>query len=153
MGKPVSYNQISEWTGKSYRTVKKKLETAGVKPISRDGNGIVFDSVEVLDALFAQRIEGGSDLDLNQEKALLAVQQRRKLERENDISEGLVAPREHLTYALSYVGRQMMAHVEALPLQMKRANPLLTGHDIMVVKKCISKMCDAIREIKLSDAD
>ncbi len=151
MGKQVSYNQISEWTGKSYRTIKKHLESAGIKPVSKDGNSIYFDSVEALNCLFAQRGEGANTLDLNQEKALLAVQQRRKLERENDTAEGLVAPRIHLTYALQKTGLQMMAHLEALPLQMKRANPRLTSHDLFTVKKCIAKMCDAIREMKLSD--
>jgi hypothetical protein len=57
-----------------------------------------------------------------------------------------------LTAAIANVASQMMSNLEALPLNIKRANPLLTGHDLLALKKCIARCCDAIRTMKLSAA-
>jgi phage terminase Nu1 subunit (DNA packaging protein) len=73
----------------------------------------------------------------------------RKLKRENDLAEGLIAPLSELEDALAQVGQQIVVNLEALPLEMKRANPRLTGHDIQAVKKSIARCCNAISEIQI----
>lgn len=77
------------------------------------------------------------DLDLQEERAKLAVEQTRKLQRENDLAEKEIAPVSILTEAVTRMVAQMIPLLDALPLDMKRPNPNLTGHDIMLVKKSI----------------
>ena len=90
-----------------------------------------------------------TDLILDQQRALLTAEQLREKKRDNDIADGLVAPISTLTGALEKIGTKIVAQLEALPLEMKRANPRLTGHDIQVVKKSIAKCCNAIAETQL----
>jgi len=77
----------------------------------------------------------------------------RKLKRENDLAEGLIAPLSALEDALTQVGQQIVVNLEALPLEMKRANPRLTGHDIQTVKKNIARCCGAIAEIHIEHVE
>jgi len=82
-------------------------------------------------------------------REMLIEQQFREKKRDNDIAENLVAPKQLLADALSAVGMKIVAQMEALPLEMKRANPRLSGHDIMVVKKSIARCCNAIAETNI----
>lgn len=108
--------------------------------------------LEHLRDLVAGRVKpkppAGGDGDFSD---LLEQEKYRKLKRENDLADETVAPIEILTHALEKVGLQIVALLEAMPLEMKRANPRLTGHDIMQVKKSVSKCCTAISEIQLEN--
>jgi len=143
-------SDLCRWTGLVYRTIRGRLEAAGITPTRTEGRSIYYDSIKALQAIYGGGDEG---LDLSTERALLAAEQRRKLERENNIAEGLVAPVSRITEVLTSVAAQMVPLLEALPLQMKRANPKLTGHDIMVVTKCIARCRNAIGNIKEIDDD
>lgn len=77
----------------------------------------------------------------------------RKLKRENDLAEGMIAPLSALEDALAQVGQQIVVNLEALPLEMKRANPRLTGHDIQSVKKNIARCCGAIADIHIDNVE
>ena len=81
----VSYNQLAELTGKQYRTLKKRLEKAGVYALHRaagPGGAHIFDSSEALAAIYAAEFHHGGivgdneTLDLQQERARLAREQR-----------------------------------------------------------------------------
>lgn len=84
---------------------------------------------------------------------LLDQERHRKLQRENDIEDNLVAPVSLLTEALEKAATQIIPIMDALPLEMKRRNPALTGHDIMLVKKSIAKCRNLIAEMKVIDVD
>jgi len=43
MGKRVNYEEIIEWTAKQYRTLKKRFDEAGLKPVTKEGNRYFFD--------------------------------------------------------------------------------------------------------------
>jgi phage terminase Nu1 subunit (DNA packaging protein) len=154
MSERIDIAKIISLTGKSYRTVRKRLDDAGVDPVGKDGVSILFDSATALEAVFAGKNgDATGDLRLDQERALLAVEQRRKLERENNLAEQQIAPVEMLSNALSKVGAKIVAILEALPLEMKRMNPRLTGHDIMLTKKAIARCRNAIADIRLDDQE
>jgi len=128
----------------------------GILPGSKGTGGLDLDSCRVayirhLRGKASGQVSGDDDYDLTKQKAMLTAEQLREKKRENDIADGLVAPLSMITNALQGVGLQMVALLEALPLEMKRANPRLTGHDIMMVKKSISKCCDAISRIQIED--
>lgn len=84
---------------------------------------------------------------------LLDQERHRKLQRENDIEDQLVAPVSLLTEAIASVAGQIIPILDALPLEMKRRNPQLTGHDIMLVKKSVAKCRNLISKIKVMDVD
>jgi len=148
MAEHIDYTKIQSLTDFSYKTVRKRLEAAGVKPVGESGKSILFDSAAALAAVFST---GSAEGDLTAEKIKLTQEQSRKLSRENDIEEGKIAPLSVLEDALTKVGQRIVAIMEALPLEMKRANPRLTGHDITTTRKAIHRVCDAIAEIQLEE--
>ena len=77
--------------------------------------------------------------DTNAERARLLRAQSEKLERENRIADGEVAPVEVLTAALADVLSQMVAILESIPMNIKRAVPALSARDIEMIKKEIVK--------------
>lgn len=149
-------SEIANHIDLSDRQIRNLLKD-GVIPGSKGNGGLDIDSCRVayiryLRGLGSGQIgEEGKDYDLTKQKAMLTAEQLREKKRENDIADNLVAPISIITNALQNVGKQMVALLEALPLEMKRANPKLTGHDIMMVKKSISKCCDAISRIQIKD--
>ena len=134
-------------TGITYKTLKKRIIEHGIRSVGKDGKKILYDSTEILHAIYNQSaIKDNDDIRL-----ALISEQHRERKRENDIAEGLIAPLSLLTDALTQVGTKIVAQLEALPLEMKRANPRLTGHDIQVVKKSIAKCCNAIAETNIDE--
>lgn len=91
------------------------------------------------------------DLVLETERALLAKEQRRKLERENNLAQKEVAPLSVFTDALLRRANKAVPILESLPLEMRRQNPALTGHDISLVKKSIAGMRNYLAEIRIDD--
>jgi len=79
----------------------------------------------------------------------LIEEQHREKKRENDLADKLIAPVSMISDTIIKTGSVIMANLESLPGEMKRANPELTAHDINIVRKCISKCCQAIAESKL----
>jgi len=77
--------------------------------------------------------------DTNTERARLLKAQADKLERENRIADGLVAPVYQLTDALVNVLSQQVAILEAIPNNVKRKNPAISAREIEVIKKEIAK--------------
>ncbi len=75
----VTCNQLTGWTGKAYRTIKGRLNDAGLEP-ERSGNKLLYDSAEALEAIFTTGTPDGDNLDLQQERAKLAKKQAEKAE-------------------------------------------------------------------------
>jgi len=143
MGLRLDYKQLQDLTGCTYKTVKRRIDEAGVKSIGTDGKSIIFDSAEALAAIFKGKEESGEDA-----RKMLTIEMHREKKRENDLAEGLIAPISLITDSISKAGSIIMANLEALPGMMKRSNPELTAHDINAVKKTISKCCQAISEMR-----
>lgn len=81
--------------------------------------------------------------------AKIEEEKLRRLRRENDIEEQLVAPVSVLTDALERVSAQIVPILDSIPLEMKRLNPTLNGHDIQTVKKAIARARNAIAEVNI----
>ena len=145
----LSLNQISDLTGKTYRTVKGRLDNGGLSPVGKKGRSILYDSKKALACVYGK--VKSDEIDLQTERALLAAEQRRKLQRENDIEEKLLAPVSLLTDALINTGKQIIPILDSLPLTMKRYWPEITGDQITMVKKSIAKCRNAIADMELDD--
>lgn len=75
-----SLNQLSKLTGSSYRTVKYKLEKSDVKPVKSKGRAMLFDPPTALNAIYTDvEAMGGTKYNLDNERAKLIRQQRKKV--------------------------------------------------------------------------
>jgi len=73
----------------------------------------------------------------------------RKMKRDNDIDEKLVAPVSLLTDALLKAANQIVPILESLPLIMKRNWPEITGDQITLVKKAIAECRNAVADMEV----
>ncbi len=94
---------------------------------------------------------GRSGLDLTQERAQLAKEQTRRLQRENNIEERKVIPASEMVDILQVVSKQIVSILEALPLNIKRKVPMLKAKDIEYVKLEIAKCRNACGGIKVRE--
>ena len=138
--------QISDIFGVAKTTVDT-WRKRGCPIIEASGKGrpSKYDTVEVHKWLLG----GNVDEDFSK---LLDEERYRKLKRENDIEDDLVSPLSVLLEAIGVMASQMLPIMDALPLEMKRRNPSLTGHDITLVKKSVAKCRNLIAEIDIMDA-
>lgn len=84
----VSGSRLADLTGRGWRTVKARLEQAGVRPTRRERNADLFDSVAALAAIYG--IPDGGDFESQRER--LAAAQAEKYEAENALRRGELAP-------------------------------------------------------------
>ena len=122
------------------------LAKTGVLPTSKGRGGYNLDEVRLAYIKYLRGIATGQVKDGDGEEAseqdyetLIEQERHRKLKRENDIADGLVAPVDQLTEALTGVLSQQVAILEAIPNNVKRKNPAISARDIEVIKKEIAK--------------
>jgi phage terminase Nu1 subunit (DNA packaging protein) len=150
--------EVGENLDLSDRRVRELIKT-GILPGSKGNGGLDIDACRLSYIRHLRGLASGQvrinedDLELNQERAKLAVQQERKLKRENDLAEKMIAPVSLITEAIAKTASQIIPIMDSLPLEMKRRNPQLTGHDIMLVKKSIAKCRNLIAESRITDLD
>lgn len=79
------------------------------------------------------------DLDLTEERARLARAQSERIEMENAVKRGELAPIDTLRDALVPVVAQIAATLESVPVKLKREAPHLTAQDMEIVKREIAR--------------
>jgi phage terminase Nu1 subunit (DNA packaging protein) len=126
------------------------LAEAEVNPIRSKGHGsaILFESSTALPALYGKSSDIG-DLNLEQERALLAQEQTRKLKLENDLKEGHLVSTDLVTSTLVQVGKRIIAILDSIPLNVKKRVPVLESKDIDFIRKEIAKARNAIANLDL----
>ncbi len=148
--------ELAEHLDLSDRRIRDLIKE-GILPASKGPGGLNIDDCRKAYIRHLRGIASGQvrisddDLELSQERAKLAIQQERKLRRENDLEEKIIAPVSLLTVALAKAASQIIPIMDSLPLEMKRRNPQLSGHDIMLVKKSIAKCRNLIAEMKVDE--
>lgn len=143
--KKITISELSVLTGKSRVTITKRLAEKELKPLKKEGRKQFFDSVEALPAILQHPSElvYKDDLILSQERAKLAVQQTIRLEFKNKVEKGKYLPVEVLSDQLSRACSIIVAHLDSLPMELKKGNPSLTGKDIVIVQKLIARCRNA----------
>jgi phage terminase Nu1 subunit (DNA packaging protein) len=91
----VSTAKLVELTGMAWRTVKGRLENAGIKPTERERNADLYESTVALAALYAPDI--AASLDLNTERARLVKRQADKTEQDIELRAGRMLAAEDVT--------------------------------------------------------
>jgi hypothetical protein len=86
--RPANLSELAELTGKSWRTVKRRLNDAGVQPIEKGKKSDIFDSAKALEAIYVVASVESATLDLQDERARLAKWQADKTEQEVELRAG-----------------------------------------------------------------
>jgi terminase small subunit / prophage DNA-packing protein len=138
----------------------RKLVNGGKLPSSEGRGGYDLDACRLAYIRYLRGVASGQTKEQksddeenpNGEKdysAELEKEKWREKRRENDIAESLVAPVSVLTDALEKVADQVVPILDSIPLEMKRLNPKLTGHDIQTVKKAIARARNAVADVTI----
>jgi phage terminase Nu1 subunit (DNA packaging protein) len=85
--KNVSVNELANLTGKQWRTVKSRLDAAGLTAVAHSRNATLYASADALEAIYAVSGAAG-ELHLDEERARLAKEQADKLAIENALTRG-----------------------------------------------------------------
>lgn len=94
----VSYTQLSDLTGMTYRTIKKRLDSANLKPAGQaegPGGANLWESKDALRAIYAP--VAGDRLDPGQERALLDREKRKTQEMKNKELKGQLIDAERVS--------------------------------------------------------
>ena len=89
-----------------------------------------------------------SDLDLTEERARLARAQSERIEMENAIKRGEIAPIDSLRDAMIPALTQISAIMDAIPVRLKREAPHLTATDIDIVKREIAAAMNLAAQVR-----
>jgi phage terminase Nu1 subunit (DNA packaging protein) len=145
----VNKTDLAELTGASWKTVKKRLDEAGLKP---DGDGN-YRSDEALRAVVAPEDGGGEALDLTVERARLASEQADRVAMINAERRRDVVPLVWMSTVVANKGRQIASILDAIVPNMRRVNSALTAEDLLLVDREITKARNLAAQLNLDDAD
>jgi phage terminase Nu1 subunit (DNA packaging protein) len=89
----VSYSKLTELTGKDYKTIRKRLEIAGIGIVSKTpGKATLWESVSALEAIYRSEASNKNpaecEIDFEKERARAEKERADKLELENAKSRG-----------------------------------------------------------------
>ena len=79
----VSGTYLASLTGKTWRTVRKRLDEARIRPVGRERNSDLFNSVEALAAIYAADAAGVTVGEFDTQRERLAAAQAENVEMNN----------------------------------------------------------------------
>ncbi|QRF90285.1 DNA packaging Nu1 [Alcaligenes faecalis] len=97
--------------------------------------------------------QSDDSVDLVSEKARLAAAQADKIEMENNVKKGELAPVAVLEEVLVRAGGKIAAQLDTIPASLKRRIPSLTDSDIGFVRREIAKARNAVANLNLEDVE
>lgn len=100
-----------------------------------------------------QPVEGTKTLDPAEEKARLYAAQADKIEMENSVARGELAPVSVLEEVLTRAGTKVSAAMDAIPTALKRRLPNLTDADLTIVRRELAKARNAVAALSLEDLE
>lgn len=93
------------------------------------------------------------ELDPAEQKARLYAAQADKVEMENAVARGELAPVSVLEDVLTRAGTKVSASLDAIPTALKRRLPNLTDADLTIVRRELAKARNAIASLSLEDLE
>jgi phage terminase Nu1 subunit (DNA packaging protein) len=139
----LSINQLSEMTGKAYRSVK--LALAGLEPIDRDGRALIYAAAEALPRIYGAKAES--------ERERLDRVRADGQELQNLIARGQYAPLSVLENSLSDVASQIRSILSALPKRLKASLPSLRARELDLIKREVVAAQNAMAAVRPRDLD
>lgn len=92
-------------------------------------------------------------LNLNDERARLASAQADKIEMENEVMKGALAPVETLEAVLTRAGGKVAAQLDAIPGAIKRRVPGLDDAAIGFIRREVARARNAVANLTLEDIE
>lgn len=122
--------------------------------ISEGGSGgtWLLEYCEHLRTIAAGRAAAG-DIDLATERALLARAQRIRIERENAVRAGELAPAYLIEEVLAKAGAKVASIFDGIPGQVKRRVPVLPASALDIIGTEIAKARNIAAAVSLADLD
>ena len=90
---------------------------------------------------------------LTEERARLAKAQADKVEMQNAVTRGELAPKSLLTVALASLTARVVGLLETIPVELRRMNPKLTPEDVAVAQRVIDKVRNAAAATTIEGPD
>ncbi|WP_333710356.1 terminase small subunit [Malikia spinosa] len=143
---------IAEHMDLSERSVREFLSGAGL-----DHKQCTIDEIRVgyirhLREQAAGRAASG-DLDLATERAMLAREQRVRIEMQNAVTRGELAPMILMEEVLAKTASKVAGVLDAIPGMVRRRVPLLTADDIELIAGEIAKARNTVATMSMDDMD
>mgnify|MGYP000356438958 CR=1 FL=1 len=127
-----------------------KIVASGVIDPSMSGQQMLHAYCSHLRETAAGRASGGT-LDLVEERAALAKAQRERIEMQNGVTRGELAPVVLIEEVLSKAGARISGIFDAIPGAVRRRVPSLSSEEIGNIEKEIAKARNIVAAISLDD--
>lgn len=144
-------SEFGALVGISQRAVSEML-ARGVIAEGENGGAWLRAYCEHLRTIAAGRAAAG-DLDLPTERALLARAQRTRIERENAVRAGELAPAYLIEEVLSKAGAKVASIFDAIPGQVKRRVPTLPASALDLIRAELAKARNIAASVSMDDLD
>lgn len=145
----ISQKRFGELVGISQPAVSD-LMTRGVLTDGATLGDWLLDYCRHIREQAAGRATNG-DLDLATERAALARAQREKIEMQNDVTRGELAPVALIEQVLTGAASRAAAVLDAIPGMVRRRVPLLTSDDIEIIAGEVAKARNTVAAMSLDD--
>lgn len=93
------------------------------------------------------------DLDLAAERAALARVQRERIELQNAVTRGELAPVVAIEEVLAKAGSRVGAILDGIPGMVRRRVPTLSATDVDAIAETVAKARNAVAGLRLADLD
>ena len=143
---------IGEHLDMSKQSAGAFLESAGIDHKTTGMDEIRVAYVRRLREMAAGRYSGG-DLDLVTERAMLAKAQRERIEMQNDVTRGDLAPVVLIEEVLTKAAGKVAGTLDAIPGMIRRRVAGLTADDIDLITGEIAKARNIVAKMSLADLE
>lgn len=131
----VSGRQLSELTGKTWRTVKSRLDAAGLDPARRVRNADLYESTAALAAIYAPDARGDDDAaTLTAERARLAKEQADRTALDNATRRGELVEMAVVAEEWSRYFQAFRERFIGFPVKVAAELAALTGGDADTIR-------------------
>lgn len=144
--------QIAEHLDLSERSVRELLDDAGLDHRLCTLSEIRLTYIRRLREQAAGRAAAG-DLDLAGERARLARAQAEKVEMQNAVTRGELAPVVLIEQVLTNTAARIAGIFDALPGAIRRRVPLLTAGDVDLIAAEVAKARNRVASMSLADLE
>jgi terminase small subunit / prophage DNA-packing protein len=147
--KPMTQAEFGALVGVSQQAIGN-LVGRGILDKSMDGHQLLQVYCSHLREQAAGRAANG-DLDLATERAGLAKAQRERIEMQNAVTRGELAPVALIEAVLSMAGGKIAGILEAIPGAAKRRVPSLTSDEVKNITGEITRVRNIVANMSLAD--
>jgi phage terminase Nu1 subunit (DNA packaging protein) len=147
----VTQQRFGEVVGVSHQAVSDALRR-GVLPENGTSGAWLLAYCGHLREAAAGRATNG-DLDLASERAALAKAQREKIEMQNAVTRGELAPVALLEQVLTATASRVAGILDAIPGMVRRRVPQLSADDIVLVAEEVARARNTVAGMRLVDVD